>query len=385
MTMQPYGPPGQLAPPGAPPGPDPKTAALARLIMTASEDAIFVLGSGGGTGSLDGLGKRRGEAYQAVLGGHRLNTMCGELDHWLVELTRAIVPIHPPAFLPMGEVLRQNVTLEAGARGLRSFFSSKPSEKDVLRVKRLGTLATRVLRAVFAANGPLDPDEQRTLASVIASLGLPDEDAKPMFAEAPIAPEQLDVYGDVEKEIAKSLLRGAWLASAWDTIDPREEHIIRVVANKLSFPAMDLEVLRTDMTKLVDARRAVGAAAVDAIRFMLSDRAPGHGITLAAKTGMFMIPKRYRDEVLAQVGHGAKVTLAQRHKQLAGEDKEAVLGIAWAASLYEDPSLARRALFRARHDRIAQDLGEDGAKIRQEIDEWMNAVLAPAAYPMGAE
>lgn len=379
MTMTAYG------PPGAPPGNDPKTAALARLICTASEDAIFALGSGAGTGSLEGLGKRRGEAYQAVLAGHRLNTMSGELDHWLVEMTRAIVPIHPPAFVPMGEVLRQNVTLEAGARGLRSFFSSKPSDKDVLRVKRLGTLATRVLRAVLAADGPLDPEEQRTIASVVASLGLPDEDAKPLFAEAPIAVDQLDVYGDLEKDIARSLLRGAWLASAWDTIDPREEHVIRVVANKLSFPAMDLEVLRNDVIKLVDARRNVGAAAVDAIRFILSDRMPGHGVTLAAKSGMFMIPKRYREEVLAQVGHGTKVTLAQRYKQIPADDKVAVLGIAWAASLYEDPTIGRRALFRARHDRIAQDLGEEGAKVRAEIDDWLAAVLAPAAFPMGGE
>ena len=372
-----------MAPP--PQGADPRTAALARLICTVSEDAIFALGSGGGTQSLEGLSKRRGEAYQAVLAGHRLNTMSGELDHWLVELTRALVPIHAPSFLPMGEVLRQNVTLEAGARGLRSFFSSKPSDKDVLRVKRLGTLTTRVLRAVFAADGPLDPEEQRTIASVVASLGLPDEDAKPLFAEPPISVEQLDVYGYVEKEIAKSLLRGAWLASAWDTIDPREEHVIRVVANKLSFPAMDLEVIRNEMQRLVDHRRSVGAAAVDAIRFILSDRMPGHGVTLAAKTGMFMLPRRYREEVLAQIGHGAKVTLAGRYKDIGREDKEAVLGIAWAASLYEDPTIGRRALFRARHDRIAQDLGEDGAKIRHEMDEWLGAVLAPAAFPMGAE
>lgn len=384
--MSPYGPPGG-APEAAGPvtGPDPKTAALARLICTASEDAIFALGSGGGTGSLEGLAKRRGDAYQAVIAGHRLNTMSGELDHWLVEMTRAIVPIHAPSFMPMGEVLKQNVTLEAGARGLRSFFSSKPSEKDFLRVKRLGTLVTRVLRAVYAADGPIDPEEQRTLAALVASLGLPDEDAKPLYAEAPIPPEQLDVYGDVEKDIAKALLRGAWLASAWDTIDPREEHIIRVVANKLSYPAMDNELLRNEMVRLMDTRREVGAAAVDAIRFILSDRMPGHGVTLAAKTGMFMIPKRYREEVLAQVGHGAKVTLAQRYKSISSDDKEAVLGIAWAASLYEDPSIARRALLRARHDRLAHDLGEDGAKLRQEIDEWLAAVLAPAAASMGAE
>ncbi|MBN9159364.1 MAG: hypothetical protein J0I07_00235, partial [Myxococcales bacterium] len=184
---------------------------------------------------------------------------------------------------------------------------------------------------------------------------------------------------------AKALLRGAWLAAVWDSLDPREEHIIRVVANKLNFPAMDLEGLRNDVVQKVEARRLAGQAVVDAIRFVLSDRMPGHGVTLAAKSGAIMIPKRYRDEVMAQVGHGAKVTLARRYTQLSGEDKNMVLGIAWAAALYDDPSIARRALLRARHDRIAQDLGEDGAKPRLGVDEWVNDVLAPAAFPMGAE
>lgn len=364
---------------------DPKTAALGRLIGALAEDAIFGLSTGGGPSVLEGLGRRRGEAYQAILGGHRLNTMSNELDHWLVEMTRAVAPIHPPAWMPMSDVLREKVTLEVGARGLRSFFSSKPSDKDILRVKRLGTLATRVLRAVYVADGPLDTEEQRTVASLVASLGLPDEDAQPLYAEAPIAVDQLDVYGDVEPAFAKALLRGAWLAAAWDSLDPREEHVIRVVANKLNFPAMDLEVLRNDVVQRLEARRMAGQAAVDAIRFVLSDRMPGHGVTLAAKTGSIMIPKRYRDEVMAQVGHGAKVTLARRYTQLSSEDKATVLGIAWAAALYEDPSVARRALLRARHDRVAQDLGEDGAKPRHAVDEWINDVLAPAAFPMGAD
>lgn len=364
---------------------DEKTAALARLLGTLAEDAIFGLATGGGPNVLEGLARRRGEAYQAILAGHRLNTLSGELDHWLVEMTRATSPIFPPVWLPMGEVLREKVTLEVGARGLRSFFSSKPSEKEVLRVRRLGTLATRVLRAVYVADGPLDTEEQRTVASLVASLGLPDEDAKPLFAEPPIPVEQLDVYGDVEPAFAKALLRGAWLAAAWDSIDPREEHVIRVVANKLNFPAMDLEVIRNDVVQRIDVRRSVGQAVVDAIRFVLSDRMPGHGVTLAAKTGLILIPKRYRDEVMAQVGHGAKVTLARRFTQLGSEDKQAVLGIAWAAALYEDPSVARRALLRARHDRVAQDLGEDGARQRHAVDEWIKDVLAPAAFPMAAD
>ncbi len=364
---------------------DPKTAALGRLIGTLAEDAVFGLATGGGPTVLEGLGRRRGEAYQAVLAGHRLNTMSNELDHWLVEMTRAVTPIFPPDWMPMSDVLREKVTLEVGARGLRSFFSSKPSDKDVLRVKRLGTLATRVMRAVLAADGPLDPEEQRTIAAFVAALGLADEDAQPLYAEAPIKAEQLDVYGDVEPTFAKAMLRGAWLASAWDAVDPREEHVIRVVANKLTFPAMDLEVLRNDVVQKIEARRMAGQATVEAIRFVLSDRMPGHGVTLAAKSGTILLPRRYREEVLAHVGHGAKVTLARRYTSLSSDDKQMVLGIAWAAALYEDPSIGRRALLRARHDRFAQDLGEDGAKARHPIDDWVTDVLAPAAFPMSAE
>lgn len=364
---------------------DPKTLVLGRLVSTLAEDAMFGLSTGGGSDVLDGLGKRRGEAYSAILAGHRLNTMTTEFDNWVVELTRAVAPIFPPSWLPMAEVIREKVTLEVGARGLRSLFSSKPSEKDVQRVKRLGTLAVRVLRAVFVSDGALDDEESRTIAGVIASLGLPDADAQALYAEAPVAVEHLDVYGDIDAAIAKAVLRGAWLGAAWDQIDPREEHVVRVLANKLAFAAMDLEVLRNEAVQRIDTRRLAGLAAVDGIRFVLSDRMPGHGVTLAVKAGSLMLPRRYREEALAQVGAGAKVVLAKRYPQMGSDDKHTVLGMTWAAAMYEDPSLARRALLRARHDRVAADLGEDGSKSRHAIENWIADVLAPAAFPMGAD
>lgn len=364
---------------------DPKTAALARLISALSEDAIFALCTGGGVNVLEGLGRRRAEAYGAIVAGHRLTTMSTELDHWLVELTRAAAPIFPPNWLPMGDVLREKVTLEVGARGLRSLFSSKPTDKDIVRVKRLGTLATRVVRAVFAADGPLDNEEQRMIASFISALGLPDEHAQPLYSEPPIPVPQLDVYGDLEPAFSKALLRGAWLAAAADAVDPREDHVIRVVGNKLNVPAMDLEVIRNEVVTKLESRRLAGHAAVDAIRYVLADRMPGHGVTLAANTAVVLIPRRYRDEVMAEIGHGAKVALARRHTQLGADDKHMVLGIAWAAAQYDDPSVSRRALLRSRHDRVAHDLGEDGAKSRQAVDEWQSEVLAPAAFPMGAD
>ena len=367
------------------PTPDPKTYALGRLVGTLAEDAMFGLSTGGGTDVLEGLGRRRAEAYSAVLAGHRLNTMSGELDNWMVEMTRAAAPICPPSWMPMSEVIREKVTLEVGARGLRSLFSSKPSDKDIQRVKRLGTLAVRVLRAVFAADGPLDPEETRTLAGLIASLGLPDPDAQALFGEAPVPVEQLDVYGDIEPAVAKAVLRGGWLAAAWDQIDPREEHVVRVLANKLAFAAMDLEVLRNEAVQLIDARRLAGLATVDGIRFVLSDRMPGHGVTLAVKACHLMVPRRHREEALAQIGAGQRVVLAKRYPHLSTDDRQAVLGMTWAAALFEDPSIARRALLRARHDRVAADLGEDANKARHAIEDWFAEVLAPAAYPMGAD
>jgi len=367
------------------PAVDAKTAVLAKLVSTLAEDAIFGISSGGGPSVLEPLGKRRGEAYSAVLSGHRLNTLSGEFDNYVVEMIRAIAPIYPPVWMPMGDVLREKVTLEAGARGIRSFFSSKPSDKEVQRVKRLGTLAVRVLRAVFAADGALDTEETRTIAGVIASLGLPDADAQALFQEGPIPVEQLDVYGDIDPAVAKALLKSAWHASAWDQIDPREEHIVRVLGNKFAYPAMELEVLRNEAVARIDQRRIAGLATVDAVRFVLSDRMPGVGVSLAAKAGTLMLPRRYREEALAQIGHGTKVTLAKRYTSLSAEERAAVLGIAWAAGLYEDPSLARRALLRARHDRVAADVGDDGAKARASIEEWFADVLAPAAFPMGGD
>jgi hypothetical protein len=112
---------------------------------------------------------------------------------------------------------------------------------------------------------------------------------------------------------------------------------------------------------------------------------PGHGITLAAKACHLTVPRRYREEALAQIGAGAKVVLAKRYPQLASDDRHSVLGMSWAAALYEDPTMARRALLRARHDRVAADIGEDGNKARHAIEDWFTEVLAPAAYPMSAD
>ncbi len=364
------------------PAVDDKTLSLSRLISVLAEDAIFAFAAGGGANSLELLAKRRGEAYSAVLAGHRIHTMTSEFDPWLVTLTRAMAPISPPIAMPMGDVIREGITLEVGARGLRSLFSSKPSEKEVLRVKRLGTLAVRTLRAVMAADGNIDPEEARTIAAVLSSLGLPEGETNPLYTEAPIPIAQTDMYGEIEQNVANALVRGAWLGAAVDEIDPREEQVVRTFAGKMSMKPETVEQLRNEAIARVDARRLVGLATTDGLRYVLSDRLTGTGQLLGVKTAELLLPKRYRDEAIGPITHKVPTTLGRRYANLSSDDKQAALGITWAAASWEDPTQSRRALLRARHDRFAQDLGDDGARARQTVEVWINEVLAPAAFPM---
>jgi hypothetical protein len=363
---------------------DVATQALARLVAVLTEDAVFALSAAGSASldALEGVAKRRVDAYAALIQGQNLYRMTEHFNYWLVEMTRAMAPIAPPVWMPMGEVIAQKVTLEIGARGLRSFFSSKPSEKDVLRVKRLGTLAVRVLRGVLASDGALDAEEERTLAALIGSLGLSQEDAAPLYKEPAINVAQLDIYGELEAPVSRALLAGAWLAAAWDAIDPREEAIIRSLAEKINIPLDHVESARAEAVRDVEARRITGLATVDAIRFILSDRVPGPGVHLAANAGTLALPRRYRDEALAQIGHGGPVTLAKRYAGMNGDARGMVLGVAWAAALHDNPSIARRALLRSRYDRVAADLGDDGVKARTMVDGWIAEVLAPSAAGM---
>lgn len=358
----------------------PATAqALEALVRVLTEDAVYVLAAGGGSASLPAVARRRAEAYEAAREGTTHPGLTHAFDAWLVDMARVLAPIAPPQWLPMSEVIREKVTLEVGARGLRSLFSSKPSDKDVQRVKRYGTLAARLLRAVFAADGPIDAEEARAIRAFVTSLGLPEGDVAGLFQEPPVAPEQLDVYGDLDQGVGRALVRGAWFAAAWDAVDPREEHVVRTFAEKIAMPLGEVEMLRADALARVERQRALGVAAVDAVRVILIDRAPGVGIQIAANVGALMLPRRFREEVLAQVGHGSPVTLAGRHTELSSEDKETVLLVAWACALHENPTMTRKAQLRARHDRVAADLGFEGVRPRVAMEEWVGDTLAPAA------
>jgi tellurite resistance protein len=363
------------------PGSDGTKAALGRLVGVLGEDAIFVLASGGRDpkDELDGLLQRRSAAYSAVVQGRPHTRMTAQFDAWMIDMTRAMAVVSPPVFLPMMEVVREKVTLEIGARGLRSLFSTKPSDKDIARIRRYGALAVRILRMVFAADGPLDREEETTVAAVVGALGLPDADSNALSAEPPAVPELLDVYGEMDHAVARAIVRGAWLAAALDTIDPREEQVVRTVAHKMGVSNEDTEEGRREALQRVEARRQAGAAAVDAVRYLLADRCPGLGVQLAALAGTLLLPRRWRGEALAPVALGAPSVLAKRHTGLAPHERLTVLGVAWAAALVDDPSVGRKALLRARWERLAQDVGEDDPSPRLLVERWVEDALVGTA------
>src|SRR5205814_10079279 len=109
-------------------------------------------------------------------------------DKWQLSLCTAIAPIAPPRWLPMSDVIG-DLSLEHGARGVRSLFTSKPSEKEVARVRSLGALTARALGAVLSAAGPFNQRARLLRGSLIASLGLPEEDQNLLHKEQPVSAE----------------------------------------------------------------------------------------------------------------------------------------------------------------------------------------------------
>ncbi|WP_394824057.1 hypothetical protein [Pendulispora albinea] len=393
------------ATPDAPPQPpESATLALGQLVPVLAEEAMFAaLAIPGATrDAVEGILKRRHDAHVAWAQGQPSPSMLGSEDTWIVSLARAIAPIAPPTWLPMGDVIKQKVTLEVGARGLRSLFSSKPSDKDVQRVKRLGTLAVRSLRAVFSADGLISPLERRNIAAVVASLGLPDADAQSLLDEDPIRVERLDVYGELEVDVARAILSGAWFAAASDGLDPREEQVIRALAVKLHRSTEEVEEARSAANARVEAARVVGLALVDVTRTLLADRAKPGGPELTGALGRLASPARYHDEVVAQVTSSAAApavsspptsspqkaqppqpaSLAKRYASLHAEGRGALLAAAWAAALHEDPALSRRSALRARFDRIASELGDEGGRVRGAVEGPIDEALATLASAM---
>lgn len=357
-------------------------ADLEAALRGITEDALFVL-AGSMRADLDALratARRRSALYQEIARGAS-RTQPDDLEAWVRELCAAVAPVAAPRWMPMAELIDAGVTLHGGARGLRSLFTSKPSEKEVERVQRLGAFALRAMTAVMGADGVLGEDEELARQALLASLGLPEATVRMLAAEPPIAVEALDVPEELDTKLGRAVVRGAWLAAARDGFEPREEEAVLTLAQRLGMQAADTEAARKEVQQLLVMRKAVGDAAIDALRFILAE--PEHQPLLAGLLRL-MVPPSQSEEPRSALLQQAPVTFAQRHR-LDREGKRLVVYAAWLAALRRNPTVVERAELIAKHETIVADLdaGAFGGEAREEIEGFVEGELLSALGRVG--
>jgi tellurite resistance protein len=363
----------------------PEQSRLLRGLQAVTEDALFGVAAAGrdDEDTLTALARRRADVYEAWVAGREAATVVAYRE-WMTACCAAVAPFTPPAWLPLSDLIAGGLTLEGGVRGVRALFTSQPSQKKVEQVRQIGSFATRVLTSVLGADGELDADEVDVITAFVASLGLPREEADSLLAEPPIPPGEIETPIDLDAKIARSIVSGAWLAAAGDGIDPREDRAMTQLASRLGVRAEDLEAARSDAKKVIDEQRDLGAAVIDAIRYVLIDE-PDHALTLGKVAARLFLPRRHRLEPLSALHQRGTVTLAARYRlPRAGQDT--VLAASWLAALHTDPSTARRVPLVLRHEDIARDLRPDGtgAAVREKLDRVVESQLQLAVLAVGA-
>lgn len=353
---------------------------LSNALTVLCEDAFFAITAGHrlDLDSLRALARRRAPLV-AGLGPDVQGGLMGAWEQWVTGLCSAIAPIAPPRWMPMADAVVLGLSLEHGARGVRSLFTSKPSEKEVMRVRTIGSLAVRVLGAVAAAPGTFTPESALLRASAVASLGLPEEDQRMLNGEVPVTAEALEVYGEVEPKIARAIIKGAFQAAMGDGLDPREEDAVLKLSAKLGLTTEAVNEARNQAKQAVDQGRAFGDACVDAIRYVLQDQAEA-GETFGIAGARLTLAPVYRREAITALNVGGSVTLGKKYT-LERKEREGALAAAWAAVLAGDPCYSRRVDLMQRHNRIAADFGgeEAGAEVRATLERHIDAELSQIA------
>lgn len=345
------------------------------------DDAVFVVASSQrfDLAVLSEVAKRRSADYEASLAD------ATESQAWeaqVVAMCAALAPLAAPPWLPMYEVI-EAVTLVAGARGVRSLFTSKPSEKQVQRTRLLATTALRYMTAAMAADGALDEEEQLLRRCLAHGFGLDPSDAAVILEEAPMALEPVDPAAGLDNKLARAMACGIWQAGMRDGLDPNEEATITQACVRLGLGPEATEATRKDAKGRLDSRGGFAVASVDAIRLVLADDGDS-AARMAGAAARLGLPPVYRAETMAAIEHGAPVVLARRHS-LDSAGRQACLAIAWFAALGTNPTVSRMGELALRHDRLATDLNAkgDGVSVRAQVFGFVQEQLTVVAQTLG--
>ncbi|MEP7121616.1 MAG: hypothetical protein ABJE95_11925 [Byssovorax sp.] len=323
---------------------------------------------------LEALAARREPALAATLGGAARQGL-EDWEPWLLALCASIAPIAPPHWMPMAGAIDSGLSLTHGARGFRALFTDEPSEKTIARVRVLGALAVRTLGSVLGADGNFTREKHVLRGALIASLGVPEQDRRLLDAEPPLDAHSLDLLPGMDGNIVRSIVRGAFYAAMGDGIDPRQEAAITLIGHGLGLDDAGIAAARDEARERIDSSRPLGDAAVEAIRYVLSDDADARARTGFA-TMRLTLPPVFRIDAAKALTVGLPAVLARKH-DLDREGREAALALAWIVALRGNPTRARSLELAGRHDRVAADLGEaaEGRAVRGAIDRHVDTVL----------
>lgn len=355
---------------------------LAQMLRVLSDDALFLLCS---THKADRdtwteMTTRRSNQYTKIVQGAHSDSE--DESAWMVNMCVALAPVAPPMWLPMHELI-DSLTLESGARGVRSLFTSKPSEKQIERVRIVGSFAVQALSSVLDAGTPWTEDDQLLRRCVVAALGLPEDDANRLCQQAPRSTEDLELPADFDVKLAKQVASGLWRAAFRDGLDPREDERVMQLCQRMGLTSEDTEAARRQARDDVDSRKALGVAAVDAVRYVLSDDA-GACVRLSKMVAKLALPPVHRAESMAAIEHGGPIVLARRH-ELERKQREVCLTLTWVAALATNPEQTRLAEYLVRHDRVASDIGSkgEGPAARAFATSFLQEQLASAVQAGG--
>jgi hypothetical protein len=377
--------------------PDPR---LRRSLAALAEDALYVtLGRlRDGSAALNAIAERRSTAMAAIARGEgavagvptatALPLLARPLTasagaEWWQAMARAAASVGAAWFLPMRGAIDDGLSLEAEPRGLRAVL---PIGQRALAAKHqaIGTFAVRAIHAVAAADGPIGDDERRALDALIEALALPDDVARVLRAEAPPLLATLATPADLEPKLARQLVEGALATAAADGLETDERTRFGELAAKLGIAESESDALVTRANEARDAQARDGRAAIDAIRYVLApfdatERRPWLELAVALS-----IPPIARADARLALDDESATPLARAH-DVDRDARAMALAAAWAAALAFDPTASARAVLEVRHDRVARELGSEGAgaEARARIDDWVREGLARSCVAIG--
>ena len=216
----------------------------------------------------------------------------------------------------------------------------------------------------------------------MSSFGLPEQDTEAILTEAETVVSHMDSLPEsITGRAAVAVAHGLWLTAFRQGLEPEQDDLVVAFCQQLGLEADKIEQGRQWAKQQVSLARQPGTASVDAIRYVLAD-APEQAHALARQVAQLSLPPVYLNESLTAIEHAGPIVLAQRH-ELSKQQRALCLGIAWLAALRADPSVTRCAVLAERHDRIAQDLGNEaeGASTRRSIRQLVEELLRHAARP----